>query len=114
MACRDELHLGDVGTSLEFEILECIDGTATIVDITANTGIRIRFFKVKDKTILDVIGTIYTDGPNGDGSDGIVQYITEAGDIDTLGKWQAQVTLTFPTGIFNSSIDKTIKVIENL
>lgn len=113
MACIDELHLGDEGTLLLFEMLECEDGTATIVDLTSAVSINIRFKKT-DNNILDVTGSVYTGGTNGNGTDGIVQYITQAGDIDVLGKWKAQVTIVFPTGTFNSSIDKSIKVIDNL
>lgn len=113
MACSDEIHLNDVGTSLEFEITECDGGVSTPVDITAATVIEIKFVK-KDGTPLEVLGSIYTDGPNGDGTDGIVQYITLDGDIDVLGRWEAQVIITFPTGKYYSSVDKSIKVIDNL
>lgn len=113
MACRDELHLGDVGTSIEILINECVNGVTTIVDLSTASLINIRFRKF-DGTILDVIGSVYQGGENGNGTDGIVQYITVPGDIDVLGKWSMQVKITFPTGEFNSSIDKTIKVIDNL
>lgn len=119
MACVDTLQLNDVGTSLEFSITECISGTETIVDITTVTSIDIRFDRNSDEypdssPILDVTGVIFTGGTNGNGTDGIVQYITQSGDVSLLGKWKVQVKLTFPTGIFSSNIDKTIKVLDNL
>ena len=113
MGCISSIHIGDVGTSLEFEITDCIDGSPYPVDLTSNTGIAIRFLK-PDNTTLDVTGLIYTGGTNGDATDGIVQYVTQPGDINVIGKWKVQVTISFATGIFNSNIDKTIKVLDNL
>jgi len=113
MACVDELHLNDEGTRLLFYMTECIDGISTIVDLSGYVDINIRFKKT-DNTILDVVGAIYAGGDNGNETDGIVEYITQAGDIDVLGKWQSQVTVTFLNGIFNSSVDKTLKVVDNL
>ena len=116
-ACTDELHLGDYGTELLFPITECkeINGikTKVAVDIRTADPIEIRF-KKEDETVLPVVGTIYTGGELGDGRDGIIEYITQVGDIDVLGKWQVQATLTFPSGEFNTNIDKTIKVLENI
>lgn len=113
MACIDELHLNDDGTLILIYMTECANGVSTIVDLTGVVSINIRFEK-KDGSILDVIGSVYTGGDNGDATDGIVQYITQPGDIDVLGKWKMQATVEFPNGVFNSSIDNSIKVIDNL
>jgi len=113
MSCRDELHLDDWGTELLFPITECIDGVSSAVDITNASALEVRFKKF-DGTVLPVVGTIYTGGELGDGRDGIIEYITEEGDIDVLGKWHVQATVTFITGEYNSSINKTIKVLDNI
>lgn len=107
MACLDELHVNDVGTSIELEITECNpDGTSTIVDITNATTLTMRFQKSdRAKTTVDKTATIYTGGTNGDGTDGIAQYITEAGLIDIKGTWLVQAIATFSSsGPFHSSI----------
>lgn len=116
MACVDELHIDDQGTSIEFLIKECgPDGTKTTVDISAADSITVRFQKSDTaKTTVDRTGVIYTDGANGDGTDGIVQYITESGLVDIKGTWKAQAIVGFPDGgLFHSSIVE-ITVVSNL
>lgn len=107
MACVDELHVDDEGTSLEFRINECgPDGSSSIVDISSASSMVVRFQKPDAaKTTIDKTASIYTGGTNGDGTDGIIQYITEAGFIDTKGKWKAQAIVSFTaSGPFHSSI----------
>lgn len=114
MACVDQLHINDVGTSLEFLMKECeADGTSSVVNITDSTARTVRFQK-PDGTTFDRAGVIFTGGTNGDGTDGIVQYITVANDIDTIGRWKMQAIISFPDGsTFHSSIVQ-IKVLDNL
>lgn len=115
MACVDELHVGDIGTSIELEITECDSTGTSAVDITTADSLTVRFQKVAPTyTVIERIGTIYTGGTNGDGTDGIVQYITVAGDIDQVGKWKIQAIVDFPVGSkFHSSIVK-MSVKDNL
>ena len=100
MACIDELHVDDDRTSIELVIRECLpDGTQVIVDITTATTLTVRLQKSdKPKTTVDKTGVIYTGGDNGDGTDGIVQYITEAGLVNIKGTWKAQAIALFPDG----------------
>ena len=113
MACIDSLHLYDYGTSILFYVTECIDGVESPIDLTTATSLTIRFTK-PDGTNLDVAGSIYTGGTNGDATDGIVEYITQDGDIDQTGKWKGQVTVTTPVGKYYSTIVKGITVKDNL
>ncbi len=113
MACVDQLFTGDSGTSLKFKMAECAGNVQIAMDLTDVVDIVIRFIKPNGLT-MDVPGTVYLGGPNGTPSDGIVEYITQAGDIDTAGDWKSQVKLTFPTGVFSSSINESLVVAENL
>ena len=116
MACVDKLHLNDKGTSIELLMTECNpDGTSSIVDITTALSIIMRFQKSdKAKTTIDKVGVIYTDGTNGDGTDGIIQYITEEGLVDVIGSWKVQAIVSFPNGsLFHSDIE-SIKISDNL
>lgn len=115
VSCTSELQLSDEGTLLLFPITECIDGVITIVDLTSAQSLTIRFEKFEaEEGTFDVIGSIYTGGSLGDGRDGIIKYITQPGDIDALGKWKAQGIVVFADGKFHTSVNKDIKVLENL
>lgn len=109
MACSGVIRLGDEQTSLEFLVLDCQpDGTSPILDITTATDLTIRF-KRQNGIELDKAGVLYTDGVNGDGTDGIVQYVTEPGFITSvdIGTLQGIAIVTFPNGsIYHSSPGK--------
>lgn len=116
MACVDELHIDDEGTSIQLEVVECMpDGTEETVDITNASTLVVRFQKSdKAKTTIDKTATIYSGGTNGNGTDGLVEYITEADLVDVTGTWKAQAIVTFQaSGRFHSSI-VDIKVVKNL
>lgn len=107
MACSNDIQLNDIGTSFEIDITDTDKDCVTLpVDLTSATNIAFKFFKVESETSIDRGGTVFTGGlPNGDATDGIVQYISIAGDLDEEGPWQGQVTITFATGdVFNSTI----------
>jgi len=110
--CSDELHVGDVGTNLLYRVWECLeDGTKALVDITTATSMVVRYRKSdKAKTTHDKVGSIFTGGDNGDGTDGIVKYVVEEDFVDIKGTWKEQLIISFPGGsVFHSSIhDKTV------
>lgn len=116
ITCTDELHLDDVGTSLQFAITECEgDGTSSIVDLTGASVLTVRFKKPDEaETIVNKAAQIYTGGTNGDATDGIIEYITEDLLVDVTGPWKAQAIVQFPNGSkFHSSI-VDITVTDNL
>ena len=116
IVCTTTIQLNDWGTELLFPITECklVNGVLTrlAVDLTNATGIEIRFLR-EDNTVLTVVGIIYTEDEFTP-EDGIIQYITIEGDANVIGKWQVQATITFPTGEFNTDVDATIKVLDNI
>jgi hypothetical protein len=78
--CNDTIHVNDVGTQFIVTIEDC-NGP---IDISAYTPLQLTFAK-PDGTTSSKTATFYTDG-----TDGKIQYITLAGDIDMAGEWKIQ------------------------
>ena len=75
------VHNGDVGTIFRLTIT---DSSSTAIDVSTASTKYIYFLDpsgVKHKKTA----AFYTDG-----TDGIIQYTTIAGDIDEVGTWQMQ------------------------
>jgi len=115
MTCILELPVYDKGTSLEFVIRDCggtpdeETGELPLVDLTNASSLTVVFRKPDDEeTVIERDGVIYVGGENGDGTDGIVQYITLGDEIDTIGTWQAEAVVDFanftPPGSYQSTI----------
>ena len=115
MACVDEIFLNDVGTSLEFLIKECNNNdpdnpVEELVNISFTTDMVLTFLK-PDSTTLVVTNPqvkFLTDG-----TDSLIHYLTEVGDLDIAGNWKAQLRITMPTGIWYTS-KISFKVLEHL
>ncbi len=89
-----DLHVNDVGTVLRFTIKEA----GVPLDLASVTSKKLKLEK-KDKT------TLYKDlSFTTSGSDGKVEYITAAGDLDQKGKLRAQVYLESSDGKWHTSI----------
>ncbi len=94
--CTQEIHQGDIGTIFRITVY---DGSST-VDVSGATSKEILFLK-PDATTLTKTAAFYTDG-----TDGIIQYTTITGDLDTVGGWQLQAKVTLPTGTWTSCKQK--------
>lgn len=109
MSCNGVIRVGDVKTSLQLLVEDClIDGSVGILNITNAADITVRF-KRQSGDEEDVVGTIYTGGENGDGTDGIVEYITPDGFIteDDVPSISGIAIVTFDTtGPYHSSPTK--------
>jgi hypothetical protein len=90
-----EVHVDDVGTSLRCTIY---DEDGEIVDLSDATELVIKL-KSPSGVTSSKSASLYTDG-----TDGIIEYITEDGDIDEEGKWQLQGYVEVGGGHFSSSI----------
>lgn len=86
----DDLHVGDEGTIIR---LEFKDG-ASVVDISTATVWKIKFKKPSGVVVTkDAVFTT-------DGSDGLIQYVTEAGAaniLDEAGEWEIQGYIEMPS-----------------
>ena len=114
--CVNFLKVGGWGVKLIFQVNDCVSGSSIPLDITDALELNIRIQKTdEDNTVFDVVGTIYTGGLNGDGTDGLVVYtvpevISINGGIDQdfviegdEGKWKVEVTPLFATGEYPST-----------
>lgn len=84
------VHVGDVGTIFEITVLE----NNVALDISAATDQKILFRK-PDGTVLTKTAAFTTDG-----TDGKIEYQSQAGDIDVKGTWEIQGRLVLPQGTF--------------
>ena len=98
-----EIHVGDVGTIFRVTIK---DGDS-IVDVS-NVDSKTIYLQKPIGATLTKTAVYYTDG-----TDGIIQYVTEDGDLDQAGTWQIQAKIDFGTDVFNTNIEK-FKVLRNL
>lgn len=98
------VHLNDIGTVFELTIKDCFD---KIVDISSATTRNI-IFKKPDGTTITKTGVFTTDG-----TDGKLQYITIASDMDQLAEWKIQAFVIITAGEFSSS-SLIFEVVSNL
>jgi len=92
-------HVGDVGLIIRVTLK---DEAGTAVNVSAATTKQIKLATpsgtVSAKTAAwGSIGAM-------DGSDGIIEYATIAGDLTIRGTWRAQAYIITPTRTFHSSI----------
>ena len=74
----------------------------------SSTPTRLDTFTSSAGTDLTADATFYTDG-----TDGILTYTTQSGDLNICGKWRIQWYVTFSVGSWKTDI-KTFKVYDNL
>ena len=99
-----DIHVGDTGTMFRLTIK---DKNGDVFSLEDATALFIVFAK-PDRTVAERVATLYTDG-----TDGVMKYITESGDLDQSGRWKVQAVVEKPTGRWSSSVVK-FKVIANL
>lgn len=82
MACSEsEIHVGDTGTIFRATIS---DENCLPVDLSVYSTKELMFGK-PDKSVVTKTASFYTDG-----TDGIIQYTSEADFLDQAGIWQVQ------------------------
>ena len=83
MSLVTDITVGDIGTIIRLTVKE--NGTA--VDVSSATTNQL-VFKKPNGTTVSKTATFQTDG-----TDGVVQYTTQSGDIDVAGSWKVQANL---------------------
>ncbi len=78
-------HKNDIGLTIRLEVLD--DGTAR--DISGQTALLIYLTKPNKGDVLTKTGALTSDG-----TDGKLEDVTIANDLDTPGKWMAQGKVT--------------------
>jgi len=96
----------NIGTALRFTVKD-LDGAT--VDLSSADALQVILQK-PDGTKLTKTASLYTDG-----TDGIIQYLTQAGDMDNddAGTWRAQVFVSIGSAEWYSEVVK-FKVKANL
>ena len=89
----NEIHLNDVGTQFKLTIADA----GSVVDVSSAT--KTITFRKPDGTCFSKTASNFTDG-----TDGIIHYITESGDLDTTGTWKLQAFIDFGATEFYSDI----------
>jgi hypothetical protein len=100
MTCVAPIVVDDFGTIFRITVQECIADVLTPVDISGATALSFVFKKPDATTITTV--PVYTT----DGTDGQIQYVTLAGNIDQAGVWCLQAEVVLPTGTYRTSVVK--------
>jgi len=117
MSCNNaEIHKNDVGTEFIVTILDFTeDNNGEIVDISTATAKQIIFLKPDGVTKITnpAVFTSIASGGTADGTDGKLSYFSVSGDLDAIGQYKIQATITTPGGYWSTTISK-FKVVDNL
>lgn len=89
-------QVGDIGTTIKATIVDQ-DGTA--LDVSAATTLQLLF--LKPNGVLETKTATLT----GDGTDGVIQYVTIADDLDVPGVWKSQGYIVDAGKQHKSSVD---------
>jgi hypothetical protein len=100
----DNLHLYDAGVGLDIQI---VGQDNQPIDISSATAIVFNFTR-PDGSTFTVNGSFLTNG-----ADGVVQYVTQPTDLNVIGTWTLQVTVTLPGDLYHSDIN-IMKVLPNV
>jgi hypothetical protein len=97
-------HVNNTGTDFQVTIKDCNGSALDISDATTTTII----FKKPSGTNLTKTASFVTDG-----TDGLLRYVSVDGDIDEIGTWKIQASVTTPAGTWTSSFE-SFKVYRNI
>lgn len=97
-----EIHVGDYGTIIEFQIRRNCDD---IVDISSATTLQVLFMKPDRTTFIrPAIFSTTDDSSIVPGSDGKMRYVLNPGDIDIAGDWFIQAYIEINNGAWYTSV----------
>jgi len=92
-----EVHLNDIGTA--FEVTVTSDGV-TPLDISGATT-KEYFFRTPHNVLKTFTADFKTDG-----TDGVLTYTTEDGDLNFVGLWTLQAHIITPDGEWRSNLEE--------
>lgn len=85
-----DIHQNDIGTMFKLTVKDQ-DGSIVPFDNTYEISV---VFLLPDKSTVTKEALLFSDG-----SDGIVKYVTVAGDLSQSGRWQLQAIVTKMSGL---------------
>jgi hypothetical protein len=97
-------HIGEIGLEIQFQLL---DENGSILDVSGTT-VTILIHKPSG-VYISKSASFLTDG-----SDGLIRYATQSGDLDESGEYQAQAKIEWAGGVLlysgeiEFSVSKTI------
>jgi hypothetical protein len=89
-----EIHVGDIGVAIRVKLY---DEKGGVLDVSTAT-IQLKLQPPSSPAF--VVQATYVN----DGKDGLIQYITQAGDLNKQGFWRLQTIVNFPSGSLHSDI----------
>lgn len=101
---KDEIHKNDIGTLFKLTVK---DEDSSVVNLSSASTKEILIEK-PDTTVLTKTASFTTDG-----TDGLIEYNTISGDIDTIGKYKIQGKVILSGSTWYTDI-KTFYVNDNL
>lgn len=104
---KNEVRVGDVGTSIEMQVLKQDDQPYDIGDATL---LEFKFQK-PDGTVITRTADVLVDS---DPADGWVQYITAADDLDQIGTWLYQVYIEKGSSVKHHTDYERLRIHPNL
>ena len=99
MALVAQPVVGDIGTIIELTIK---DQDLAVVDISSASTLQI-LMKAPDGTVTTQTGVL-----SGDGTDGKMRYVTQAGDWTMHGVWEIQGRAVITAGTFRTRVIRQI------
>ena len=99
-----QLHVDDVGVLLRSIVK---DQNEAVVDLSEATSLAINFQRPNGTSFTREADTI------NDGTDGLMGYVTQAGDLNVDGYWYVQAQLTFDDGAELKSNRIRVRVLPN-
>lgn len=94
MADVEQIHVGDLGTAFEAELVD----EGEVLDLSS-ASVKQLIFLPPGQAAVTKVAELTTDG-----TDGKMQYVTEADFLDTAGLWQWQPYVELPGGAWHGDI----------
>ena len=88
------VHKNDVGTTFRWTVFE-----DSAVDVSAATVKQVKFVRPDSTQLTKTLSFSTKSGDKGDGSDGRVEYVSVANDINQKGTYKWALHLSFPAAI---------------
>lgn len=107
MSCNDPIFVDDIGTTVRITVQECVNNADVPVDVSGQSAMSF-IFKEPDGVIATKTPSFTTDG-----TDGQLEYVILAGDLDKAGAWAVQAEVTLPSGTWRTAI-ATFRVLAKL
>jgi hypothetical protein len=92
-----EIHVGDAGLAFRATVK---DDEGVVVDISGATALKMWLRRPDGTTVEKTATTV-----NG-GSDGVMQYVTQEGDLSSPGMWSLQGQVTIGATVYHTTIHR--------